>query len=57
MKLPVIEPSAAPKLKQVGIRLTEEQSVALKIHCNRAGISTQDAVIAGLLATIPGFPV
>ena len=57
MKLPTIEPSPAPKLKQVGIRLTVEQLAALKVHCNRTGQSTQQAMIAGLLATIGGFPV
>ena len=56
MDLPNIPPAPAPKLKQTNCRLNDEQAAALKRHCVRTGQSASDAIIAGLVATIDGFP-
>lgn len=55
MKLPETKPSSALKLKQANVRLTDEQALALKVHCNRTGQSTQQVIIAALASVIEGF--
>ena len=50
------ETSAKPiKAKQVNIRLTPEQDRLLKQYCNRAGVTTQAAIIGALKQVIEGF--
>ena len=43
------------KTKQANIRLTAEQDRLLKQYCNRAGMTTQAAIIDALRRVIDGF--
>lgn len=52
---PASPPTAAPKTKQVNIRVTDAQAALLRQHCNRNNVSTQEAVIAALRTMIDGF--
>ena len=56
MKLPTTTPSTIPKLKQANCRLTDAQAATLKRHCVQTGLSASDVIVAGLAATVPGFP-
>lgn len=56
MKLPPLPTSTAPKARQANVRLSEAQATALKIHCNRTGMTMQDVLMIGLVAVVPGFP-
>lgn len=55
MKLPEIKQPPEPKGKQANVRLTGEQALALKIHCNRTGKSQQEIIITALASAIEGF--
>ena len=43
------------KSKQANVRLTDEQAGLLRQHCIRAGLSTQEAIVAALKHVIGGF--
>lgn len=53
--MPTPTQPAPVKTRQVNIRLTPEQDLLLKQHCNRTGMTTQAAIIDALKGVIEGF--
>lgn len=51
----VVRQDNPPKIAQINVRLTAEQQRLLRQHCNRTGITTQEAVIDALKRVIEGF--
>lgn len=51
----MVKQDNSPKVTQINIRLTAEQSRLFKQHCNRAGVNTQAAVVDALRRVIEGF--